>query len=427
MPKLNIIIEDIYNSLPDISHSIIELSGGAYSHLNHPFDDMDLTFDDLKEIIRLAFSGKLENVSEKTDGQNIMISYRNGNIISARNKTDIINKNKGKRELINQFKGRGEIENAFTFAINDLEKAFDSIPKNKLKTIFDNGNNFLSLEIIYIPTQNVIPYNRNMLIFHGIINYNQSGERISSQDETTAKYLSDIIKETNSDLQDKFQIFSKPKIEFNTSPNFKNKEKLYITRLNNLQNKFGLKDNDKVILYHRRWWKEYIQNKALEFNYNIPEGILHGLIERFGFFNKKYSMLNIKKEIDNNEFKKWASDFEKEDRSVIYRKNMSSFENIFLSVGIDVINMIKNLLVLDKDEAKKNLADQLNKKIKEINSSNNIEAINKLKVELERLNNIGGIENIMPTEGLTFEYKGKIFKLVGKFAPINQILGIMKY
>ena len=51
------------------------LMGGAYGHMSHPFDDKDLTFGDLKKIITLGLSGQLnreDNVTEKTDGQNLM-------------------------------------------------------------------------------------------------------------------------------------------------------------------------------------------------------------------------------------------------------------------------------------------------------------------------------------------------------------------
>ena len=60
--------------------------GGAYGHMNHPFDDKELTFKDLKKIIELGLSGKLDredNVTEKTDGQNLMISYKDGKLIAA--------------------------------------------------------------------------------------------------------------------------------------------------------------------------------------------------------------------------------------------------------------------------------------------------------------------------------------------------------
>ena len=53
--------------------------GGAYGHMAHPFDDKDLTFKDLKNIIERGLGGRLDredNVTEKLDGQNLMISWR---------------------------------------------------------------------------------------------------------------------------------------------------------------------------------------------------------------------------------------------------------------------------------------------------------------------------------------------------------------
>ena len=64
-----------------------------------------------------------DNVTEKLDGQNIMISWKDGKLIAARNKGHI--KNGGKTALTksgiaSKFKGRGNIENAFNFSMNDL-------------------------------------------------------------------------------------------------------------------------------------------------------------------------------------------------------------------------------------------------------------------------------------------------------------------
>ena len=50
---------------------------GAAGHMSHPFDDKDLTFKDLKKIIERTFDGELDcedGVTEKLDGQNLMVS-----------------------------------------------------------------------------------------------------------------------------------------------------------------------------------------------------------------------------------------------------------------------------------------------------------------------------------------------------------------
>jgi len=54
-------------NLPDVDYVETEfikesllMEGGAYGHMSHPFDDMDLTFGDLKTIITKALNGELE-------------------------------------------------------------------------------------------------------------------------------------------------------------------------------------------------------------------------------------------------------------------------------------------------------------------------------------------------------------------------------
>lgn len=70
------------------------LEGGAYGHMAHPFDDMQLTFGDLKNIIRLSLQGHLDKeakVMEKLDGQALSISWKDGKLIVARNKGHLKN------------------------------------------------------------------------------------------------------------------------------------------------------------------------------------------------------------------------------------------------------------------------------------------------------------------------------------------------
>ena len=50
--------------------------------------------------------------------------------------------------------------------------------------------------------------------------------------------------------------------------------------------------------------------------------------------------------------------------------------------------------------------------------------IDKLEYELKRLEDIGGWDAVVPSEGLTFLHKGQLLKLTGAFAPINQLIGL---
>ena len=47
--------------------------------------------------------------------------------------------------------------------------------------------------------------------------------------------------------------------------------------------------------------------------------------------------------------------------------------------------------------------------------------------ELDKLNSIGGLSSIVPSEGIVFKYKGKTYKFTGAFAPVNQIVGLLNF
>ena len=68
--------------------------------MNHPFDDNNLAFSDLRNIIILGIGGKLDRedkVSEKLDGQNLLVSWTGNSLRAARNKGHL--KNRGKTSL----------------------------------------------------------------------------------------------------------------------------------------------------------------------------------------------------------------------------------------------------------------------------------------------------------------------------------------
>ena len=64
--------------------------GGLAGHMNHLYDNHGLTFGGIKKIFTAAAEGQLEG-TEKTDGQNLFISYSvpERQVKAVRNKGDI--------------------------------------------------------------------------------------------------------------------------------------------------------------------------------------------------------------------------------------------------------------------------------------------------------------------------------------------------
>ena len=72
-------------------------------------------------------------------------------------------------------------------------------------------------------------------------------------------------------------------------------------------------------------------------------------------------------------------------------------------------------------------AERQNKALQDLQKPDNVEKLYKLKLQIEKLEAIGGLNAIVPSEGLVFKYKGNLYKFTGAFAPINQILGSIKF
>jgi hypothetical protein len=318
-----------------------------------------------------------------------------------------------------KFAGRGEIENAFSFAMLDLEKAFEKLPQDKLQEIFQNGSRFINMEIIYPGTQNVIMYGpQAYLQFHGIDEYDlESATKIDSYPEY-APLLQKMIADVNANIQEQFAIIPPKILTLKQLPDFEKKEKYFIDRVTKLQNQFKLKDTDELIMWHEMWWKTKIENM---FPYATPEAKF-ALLKRWAYFDKSFRLNG--KNIPDQEVLTKVKEFDKTDFKKQNKQNVYNFEKIFLELGVEILANISEYLSVVPKKAVKDIRARIAKKIKVIQKSNDLASLEKLKFELERIKSIGGFEKLVPTEGIVFVYKGKTYKLTGLFAPINQLLGI---
>ena len=407
--------------------------GGAYGHMNHPFDDNNLTFSDLKNIIIIGLSGNLnreDNVSEKLDGQNLMISWVDGKLRAARNKGHL--KNGGKTApttagIASMFSGRGNIKTAFVGAMRDLEKSIGSLSDAQKKKVFGNGTKWMNLEVIYPQTSNIIDYDVAEIVFHGTTEYDMSG-RAKGYSKESARMLQGMIQQINQNIQKTFKISRPNFLRMSKVQNYGAKKISFLGRLNKLQGQYGLKDTDTLGMYHQSFWQEYIFNAAKQFNTSITQSELVNLTNRWAFFDKSYSIGQIKKDFKTGpEFLKWILKTDKLDHNKMFKQNIKPFEILFFQVGAEILKNMSGFLAVSPDAAVKKIKQDVDKALKDLQKPGNVSKLEKLKIQIEKLEAIGGSSAIVPSEGLVFKYKGKIYKFTGAFAPINQILGSLKF
>jgi len=395
--------------------------GGAYGHMSHPFDDKGLTFGDFKKIIELSLQGNLDlekAATEKTDGQNLFITWNNG-LRAARNVGDIKKGGVDSKSIATKFAGRGNIEKAFNYAMKDLSKAIGGINDKQKKMIFDDGNNWVNMEIMYPASSNVITYDAPHLQFHNVLQY-KDGKAIGSVSDG-ARILAGMIKQVDANIQKNFSVIGPKILKVNPHQDYSAKKPYFTGKLNKQMKKFGMKDSSTFAEYHQAYWEDFVDKKIG----NVDNNIKMGLVKRWAFFDKTFRL--NKKTIEDEKILAKVINIDKQKHQAQVKKNMLPFEKLFFELGAEVLQNAEGFLAANPDKAVQNVRKQVAKAISDVRKGGDLKKLNKLTQQLNKIKAIGGFKTIVPSEGIVFIYKGNTYKLTGAFAPINQITGMMTF
>jgi hypothetical protein len=180
--------------------------------------------------------------------------------------------------------------------------------------------------------------------------------------------------------------------------------------------------------YHRRHWQELILVNAKKLGGGIQPRQLQLLTRRWAYFDKSYAIRNIKKDFKKQpKFLEWILKTDKQDHQKILKQTIKPFEILFFKVGVEILKNIQGFLAVSPDKAVQKIRQDVISAMKDLQKPDNVEKLEKLKIQIEKLEAIGGLNAIVPSEGLVFKYKGNLYKFTGAFAPINQILGSLRF
>ena len=416
---------------------VLAEEGGSYGHLNHPFEDMELTFGDMKEICNLTINGLFTTdhmVAEKTDGQNLMVCWKDGHIIAARNTTHL--KNRGELALTKETiadhldKDRpDEMRQAWTDAMTDLENAMSHCDKGELEKMFRNGERFMSLEVICPEAEQTIPYGSSMLVFHGWKEYDINGKMIS-EDKISAKTIAKLIGDVNQQQQRRFLIRGPQEYDIKPFENHEERYKNYIDRINKIMSRNSTYTEETTI-------KDFILAETKEFLFNeIPElkdvkwddkVNMDNIAANVSKIDRKTLYLraikNYLKPYDGVGDK--ISKFQKNDK---FKNNvLKPIISLFMDLGLDTCRNIRKFLSTNLEEGSRKLRKKYLDAINRIKKEGTDVDIAYMEEQLGILSDPSQLENYLPTEGITFLYKNKLYKLTGYFQVLNRICGYFKY
>lgn len=429
LESLPVVKREFWNKMFEeiLKEETLLTEGGVAGHMTHPFEDMGLTFGDMKEMFRMGLSGEISvkgAPTEKLDGQNLFVTFRDGTLYAARNKGDIKSGGMNYKSIKTKFAGRGEIEKAFTYAFRDLEKAISQLTQNQQSKIFKDGKNWMNLEVMYPGSANVINYDGAYIVFHGSSLYNDQGEKVRDYPEY-ARILAGMIEQVNANTQKTFSIAKPKKLTIGKVKDFDERLNYYLNKITRLQNKMGCTDQDTLGMWHQRWWEKYIKKNVKQLGGKIDEFTLEGLVKRWAFYDKSFA-LNSKNIPDENVLN-WAKELDKTEVSAQMKKNIEPFESLVLQFGAEVLQNVSDVMSLNPDKTSEKIKKDVEDAIQKLSTSKDVNDLKVLNTQLKRINAAGGVEKVAPLEGIVFNFNGKLYKLTGVFAPINQLLGYFKF
>lgn len=396
----------------------IVLEGGMAGHMAHPIDFSFFTAKDLKQLISDLFSGRITDITEKVDGANIQATVNtNGEVVFIRNSSDLNGANGGMtiKEMTEKWSDRPEVGNKFLTAGKTIKKVFANID-NKFFNPSPTKKTVVNCECIIEGITNIIPYANTQVDFHDIYVYKKMNEGWVL-DEVTKKGL-DVIEKACADYDDAKLT---PKVIIEITDKSNDMIKKYTDMIDEL---FGKDDELSIDAWKFARFNELIKEKA-PWILTKTEGAKI-LFNRWFNADKSTNLRLVKQMYADNLDE--LTEMDKTGYKEMVGEVIEPLDDIFMKLGNDIIRMCSGLINgSNNDKAVMKLQDEMRKVVKEIKANGSKTAQTKLVRQLKKLERLGGDQTINAAEGIVFKYKGRLMKLTGSFAPLNQMFRIVKF
>lgn len=404
-----------------MSTNIFLTEGGVAGHMSHLYDNGDLTFAEIRDVFQKASNGELKG-TEKTDGQNLFVSYsiKDGKAKAARNKTNITSGGLSAAELADKFAGRGNLEKSFTEAFTAFEQGVESLPKSIQKRLFGaDADIYYNAEVMDPRSPNVVCYDKKSLVIHqvGHAAYNkETGEKLDIDLKDNVKLLKGVIEKIQKNVEDlDYDVCINSVMTLKALDNDEALDEA-TSKLDKLMHLYDLEDEDTVS-------DLLIARVAPMVERNIPEATEETtelIIRRI--LGEKIKLRDIYKTAP--EYKNTIRDIVNSGGKIA-SSAISPLEEIIHDFAVEMLRALESSFILDNRKEVKRLQSQIRKVIRSIEASGSEMATGFLQKQLKKLKDV---ENFATAaEGFVFDYKGLTYKFTGNFAPVNQLLGLYKY
>ena len=398
--------------------------GGLGGHVDHLYDNPDLTFTDMIKIMTAASNGEITG-GEKLDGQNLFVSYsvKDGKAKAARNVGNVKKGGMDAEALAAKFAGRGTLEAAFNGAFEAFVDAVSQMPEGiKLKVFGPDANIFYNAEVMDPDNPNIINYNSKNLIIHrdGHGEYDRETGKVTDRDVSPeANLLGKALKQVQkSDKQNAFGVEMKA-VERLRALSDDTALNTAVSRLKKLLASSEVGEGGNVGEFIISKLDALIERMFPQLDEDTKKMIMQRM---FGV--KGVNATQIYKRIKDPEVKSAVRDFIK-DQKRVRKEIIFPLEDIVHDFAVAMLDGLKSRFVLSHKDEINRIADRVEQAIAEIEGAGDAVKSDKLKDQLGKLKSLDKISSSM--EGFVFAFDGNTYKITGSFAPVNQIMGLLPW
>tara|TARA_R100001594_G_scaffold33250_2_gene61630 strand:+ start:6239 stop:8371 length:2133 start_codon:yes stop_codon:yes gene_type:complete len=396
--------------------------GGVAGHLAHLYDNRNLTYNQMADILQKAAKGELIG-TEKTDGFNIFLGYVDGKARAARNKGDMAKGGMTMEDLVNrEFRGGEKSKKAYVTAFSAYEKALDSLSNEEKDAIFGPaGEIFYNTEIQGPIAPNVVNYDENILNIHhmGHKRYNRDNNTLEVvENSEESAFLDNVLNRFEQATSDEdFSVRRTAFLELNRVTD----EKFVNRTLEKIQNT-GYSGDMTLEDYLASKIYPMIKKDLPE----LDEQRRQLLVNRMLGVKGTPTTSQIAKGMSAEERQK-VSQYNKSAKFII-GKLIEPIELAIHELAVELLRGLKSAYILDNHKEVKRLKKETEEAInaiKDYEGPGQEVAHEMLAKQLEKLKHHDNIDTVV--EGFVFQHDGQMYKFTGNFAPINQLLGLFRY
>ena len=410
------------------------LEGAVAGHMNHIYDNGEMTFGELKQLVQAISDGKVRG-TEKTDGQNIFLSFnvRDQKAKAIRNKGHIKAGGLDIEEFDDFFSEHPSQALRFSFveALQAFEQAIKQIDEETQERIFGPANNVYFNTEVMNPgtpglededprsqgTTNVIPYDKKTLLIHRVGHGAFEKETAKKLDQNVSSNFDALENAIAGMSSEDPVVFSVETNQIRKLPSIRNSEitAKTISEIDNLIRDQNLNDQSTI--------NDYVISQVVPIidQFGLTEDRNKLILKRLMMQTGGPTLRQINKGLPI-EISDEISQFV---RSFNYASYTRSLQNILHNFSVEAIDGLESAFISDNQTQIKFLQSELQASITKIQNSSNERAKEELIRQMEKLKTPKGINT--PSEGFVFDWNGVTYKLTGNFAPANQILGMERF